>query len=182
MDDRLRPPSALVIYESMFGNTERVARAIADGLEAAGYTVICLDVGAPLPVSLDLDLLVLGAPTHAFSLSRPTTRADAVKQGAPAARGAFGLREWLSDIEPERLGNPAVAVFDTRVGKVRRLPAAAGRTTRRIARRRGFEVASPVEPFLVADTPGPLLPGEVERAKRWGRALGEERRIASRTA
>ena len=50
---------------------------------------------APARLPDDLALLVVGAPTHAFSMSRPSTRLDAVRQGADAQRAAWGMREWL---------------------------------------------------------------------------------------
>lgn len=117
----------LVVIESMFGNTERVARAIADGLRGEGLDVELRNVSpAPQHLTGDYDLLVVGAPTHTFSLSRPSTRSDARHQDASAERTATGVRQWLQDLA--WVGRPpATAVFDTRVSKVRRLPWAAGR-------------------------------------------------------
>jgi len=167
---------ALVVYESMFGNTEQVARAIAEGLALDHVTVTVKEVGeAPVDAPLDVDLLVVGAPTHAFSLSRPGTRADAVRQGAHESRQGRGLREWLSAVSgPERLG---VAVFDTRVSKVRRLPAAAGPKAAKIARQRGFTLLSKPVGFVVDDVKGPLGPHELERAAQWGRFVAGVARI-----
>ena len=70
---------------------------------------------ASVDLPADLDLLVVGAPTHAFSLSRPSTRADAVRQGAPPERATAGLREWLTAAPPQDARRLPVAVFDTRV-------------------------------------------------------------------
>jgi hypothetical protein len=117
-------------------------------------------------------VLVLGAPTHAFSLSRPATRADAVRQGAPAGRAVTGLREWLTTLPVrDRHQRLVAAVFDTRVSKVRRLPAAAGPRAARLARRRGLRLLGRPEAFLVADVRGPLVAGELERAATWGHDL-----------
>ena len=90
---------ALLVYESMFGSTSEVARAVREGLTAEGVDVALHEVrSAPAAADADFDLLVVGAPTHAFSLSRPTTRRDAVprdrlrrsradpRHGAPLAR------------------------------------------------------------------------------------------------
>lgn len=166
------PRRALVVYESMFTNTETIAAAIAEGLRAGGYEATAADVRlADLVDTRSLDLLVIGAPTHAFSLSRPSTRQDAVRQGASPGRADTGIREWLATLTPgEGRGMPAVAAFDTRVARVRRLPAASGRVSR-AARRLGFPVAARPEGFLVEDTRGPLAEGEVERAVAWGRTL-----------
>ena len=73
---------AYVVYESMFGNTAVIGQAIADGL-GQHLEVESHNVSEGLPVS-GTGLLVLGGPTHAFSMSRTATRQDAVTQGANA--------------------------------------------------------------------------------------------------
>jgi hypothetical protein len=167
----------LVVFESMFGNTEAVARAVADGL--AGTTSgepVEVDVRevtqAPSPATGGWDLVVAGGPTHAFSLSRPGTRADALSRGATQGSRDAGLREWLEHLakgpHAERL-----AAFDTRVGKVRHLPGSAATKASRLARQHGYAPAGK-ESFYVADTEGPLVPGELERAKAWGARLAVE--------
>ncbi len=93
-------PRALVVYESMFLNTEKVADAIVSGLEQAGCDATGVDVRWARQMPEVLDLVVLGAPTHAFSLSRPSTRADAVRQGAAPGRAELGLREWMATLPP----------------------------------------------------------------------------------
>jgi flavodoxin len=65
---------SLVVVESMFGNTRMIADAVANGLSAAGPVTV-VEVGdAPVAPNEDVALLVVGAPTHAFSLSRANTR------------------------------------------------------------------------------------------------------------
>jgi flavodoxin len=174
-----RPPNrkeqimdALVVYESLWGNTEEVARAVAEGL-AETMEVEVVDVASLPALPDELRLLVAGGPTHAFSLTRPTTRADAVSQGATHPTGAVGLREWLERLPGDGAG-PVVATFDTRVDKVRRLPGSAARKAARIVRQRGYRRLAPARSFYVADTPGPLLQGEVERAREWGRELAAQ--------
>ncbi|HEX5199321.1 MAG TPA: flavodoxin domain-containing protein [Actinoplanes sp.] len=174
---------ALVVYESMFGNTEAIARAVADGLCAARDLtpddVRLADV-TTMPSAEGVDLLVVGAPTHAFGLSRPSTRKDAQQRG-PIRPGAaeVGLREYLN-VSPSLTGL-AAAAFDTKVDKPR-LPGSAARRARRELRRLGCRVLVPPESFRVHGTAGPLLDGEVERARRWGAALAaalpaERRRV-----
>jgi hypothetical protein len=163
----------LVVYESMFGCTESVARAVAEGLAEGGFTVDLENVrDAEGPSGRSFDLLVLGAPTHAFSLSRPSTRLDAVRQGAPAEVATTGVREWLAGIKG-RDGRPAAA-FDTRVTKTRRLPKAASTRAARLLRRRGFRIVERPTAFLVADVQGPLVDGELERARGWGIRLAHD--------
>jgi hypothetical protein len=174
-------PSALVVFESMFGNTELVARAVAEGLEAEGVTTRVADVSvAPADLPSSVELLVVGAPTHAFSLSRPKTRIEAVRQGADAARAGIGLREWLATARPHEDHPVRVAVYDTRASKVRRLPAAAGPSAARLAKRRKFATVGRPVAFLVNEIQGPLLEGELDRAHSWGRTLSAAIRSASR--
>jgi len=172
----VQEPRALVVFESMFGNTEQVARAIADGLAAAGVATRVSEASAtPADLPSSVDLLVVGAPTHAFSLSRPKTRIEAVRQGADLAKGAIGLREWLETVRPSTDQPIHVAVYDTRVSKVRRLPAAAGQSAARLAKRRKFARVDRPVAFLVDDLQGPLVEGEIDRATSWGRSLAAER-------
>ena len=166
---------AVVVFESMFGNTEKVAREIGDGLAAEGNRVVLADVRHVRAADfVDCDLLVLGAPTHAFTLSRPSTRADAVRQGASESRATVGLREWLTGVEdlfPSGSPRPAVAVFDTRVEKVQHWPGSAARKTARVLRGRRFEVIDDPASFYVEDVRGPLVAGERERARTWAHRL-----------
>ncbi len=171
MNSSSESPRALVVHESMFLNTEKFAESVASGLRSSGWLVTSFDVRDAAPALDEYDLVVLGAPTHGFSLSRPSTRADAVRQGASAARAETGLREWLATLSPATDASPVVAVFDTRAAKVRRLPMAAARTISKLAARRGFRVVGQPEGFLVEDVGGPLCDGEIERAAAWGRTL-----------
>ena len=170
-----RTLTALVVHESMFHNTATIAEAIATSLVEEGMAVTCVDVAdAPPLESVETDLLVLGAPTHALSLSRPSTGEDAVRQGAPAEQARTGVREWLA-AAPAHLTNAGLAaMFDTRVTKVRKLPKAAGTRGGHLLKRLGFTLVRRPEPFLVDDTRGPLVEGEVQRATEWGRALARE--------
>ena len=162
---------ALVVYESMFGNTEAVARAIADGM-AGALTADVVHVGPGVTVDEDVVLLVVAAPTHAFSLSRPATRASAEEQGAPVERSAPGLREWLEGL---RLGGarPWVVAVDTRVKK-RGVPGSAARAAEKRLRHLGLKPVAPATSFWVDGTTGPLLPGELERAHGFGRLVAAE--------
>ena len=165
---------ALVVYESFFGNTESIARAIASGLRLEDVAAEAVDVGDLHDVDLDAyDLLVVGGPTHAFALSRPQTRRDAVARGGDGAYTTRGLREWLSAI-PVRSGTHLAAAFDTRVSKVRHLPASAGRSAAHMLRQRGFVLVDRPSGFLVQDVEGPLELRQMERAIAWGRSLARE--------
>jgi flavodoxin len=158
----------LVVFESMFGNSEKVARAVAAGLAERGEVEI-RDVADVTAVDLptDVDLVVLGGPTHAFSMTRPTTREDAIRQGARQGLAGRGLREWI-DTFGDELRDQQVATFDTRVTRVRRLPGSAARSAARALRRRGAHQVGVPESFFVNDVSGPLDEGELDRARAWG--------------
>lgn len=165
---------ALVAYESMFGNTERVAHAVATGLRLEGFDATVVDVSKNPSVDLDaIDLLVVGAPTHAFSLSRASTRADAVKQGGRTDSAATGMREWIQSLSTEGQA-PLAAAFDTRVTKVRYLPASASRRASRLLVEHGCTLLSSPTGFLVHDVPGPLESREIDRAIAWSRRVATE--------
>jgi len=165
-------PRAAVVCESMFGNTAALGREIGSELRDQGYDVDVWDVEqAPAPDSLDVDLLVVGAPTHAFSLSRPGTRADAVRQGADPARAHTGVREWLDVAEAPR-HQPRLVCFDTRVTRVRHLPGSAARTAMRLGDKHHLGRRLAIESFYVEDVGGPLLEGELDRARELARDVG----------
>ncbi len=165
---------ALVAYESMFGNTERVARAVSAGLRLEGVDATVVNVSHSEPVDLsDIDLLVVGAPTHGFSLSRPVTRQDAVRQGGRAEAERTGMREWLATLD-ESDRHLLVTTFDTRVTKVRYLPASASRRAARELAEHGHKMVSAPMGFLVQDVSGPLESREVDRAIAWSRRVAAE--------
>ncbi|WP_110182906.1 flavodoxin family protein [Nocardioides solisilvae] len=164
--------STLVVHESMWCNTRAVAEAVAEGLRERVGDVEVLDVArAPSPLPHGVDLLVAGGPTHAFSMSRASTRRDAVTKGAEPGHEARGLREWLDALPShDRL---AVATFDTRVAKVRRFPGSAAKAAAKEVRRHHLGRLVDVESFWVDDMAGPLLEGELDRARAWGASLAE---------
>ncbi len=167
---------AIVVYESMFGNTHRVADAIGQGLTESGefehVFVVPVD-DADDELVRGTDLLVIGGPTHVRGLSRRRSREQAVTMATKPATGVTldinapgtGLREWLDLL---RVQAAMGAAFDTR------LPfPLAGRASRKIERKlieRGYSLAVRSESFLV-DNHNVLHPGEIERASAWGRHL-----------
>jgi hypothetical protein len=172
--------NVLVVYESMFGNTQ-AAHAVADGL-SHHHDVRVEEVGrATERLDDDVALLVVGGPTHALAMSRPETRADAAAQAGTSPTVtpvATGLREWLTDLEGPSPTTVAAA-FDTRVARPR-VPGSAARRAERRLRRLGFRILRPAPSFWVTGTKGPLTDGELERARRWGAALGAEVATAQR--
>lgn len=161
---------ALVVYESMFGNTRAVAEAVARGL-ATRASVDMVEVGAaPDGIDDGIDLVVVGGPTHAFSMSRPNTRQSAADQtDAPLVSTGRGIREWIESAGPTLRGR-AVATFDTKISKAY-LPGSAARSAHKRLRRFGGRLVAPAENFVVLATAGPLAEGEQGRATRWGEHL-----------
>jgi hypothetical protein len=161
---------ALVVVESVFGNTRAVAEAVAVGL-AGRMGVRTVDViDAPTALS-GLDLLVVGGPTHAFGMTRAATRRAAAEQSGGAVEpGAVGLREWLTML-PGGVG--AAAAFDTGMLRLR-FPGSAARGAARLLGKRGYRMITRPMTFRVAGTQGPLLEGERERAVAWGVELARQ--------
>ncbi|MFI5957329.1 flavodoxin family protein [Cryptosporangium sp. NPDC051539] len=158
----------LIVVESLFGNTRQIADAVEAGLADAGPVTVAGIDEAPAELPDDVDLLVVGGPTHAFGLSRPGTRKTAADQGARDV-GARGVREWLVAL-PSAAGNVATAAFSTRLKK-RFVPGSAARAIDRRLRGSGYLPVVPPEDFWVLDTRGPLRARELDRARLWGTRL-----------
>jgi flavodoxin len=160
---------SLVVYESVFGNTEAVARAVADGLQDGGEVDLVEVSAAPDAVPDDIDVLVVGGPTHALSMTRVSTREDARKQaeGRPMVSHGRGIREWLEALERPR-STVVAATFDTKIKKP--IPGSAAKSARKRLRKLGLQVETATT-FYVDGTFGPLFDGEEERARRWGKEL-----------
>lgn len=163
---------ALVVYESMFGNTEQIARAIADGLGRYGAVEV-RNVDDMVNVPLQgIDLLIVGGPTHAFGMSRPRTRESAAQQSAtPTVTKLTGVREWLQSLAPPEPGATAAA-FDTRIRKPSWLPGLAAKSAARSLRRSGYRPAADPASFFVTGVSGPVAQGELARARQWGGSIG----------
>jgi len=169
---------ALVVYESMFGNTEVIARAIAEGLrgDAADATVEVVEASAAPPsIPADLDLLVVGGPTHAHGMSKPETRADSARRAGDrlVSRGS-GIREWIETLQGGS-AKVAAAAFDTRIKGPGVLWGSAAKAADKLLRGLGMRSAARPESFLVEGPTGPLfdrlVDGETDRARRWGETL-----------
>lgn len=161
---------ALIIVESLAGNTRAVAQAIATGLVPT-MEVTTVDVAAAgSTVPDDVDLLLVGAPTHAHGLSRPGTRRSvAVQKESGHGDAAIGVREWLAGLHAKP-GTPTVT-FDTRLSGPRWLTGSAARSAARRLAHLGLQVAAPAESFIVHGSPGSLDTGELDRARSWGQQL-----------
>ena len=170
---------AVVVYESMYGNTHLVADAIGAGLRPA-FDVSVVPVSQVSPAVLaDADLVVVGGPTHAHGMSRAATRKAAVEAASkpvsplklePDALGP-GLRDWFGT-----LGRYPVkaAAFDTRMHGPAALTGRASKGVARLLREHGFDVVAEPESFLVTKQ-DQLDPEETTRARDWGTNLASSR-------
>jgi flavodoxin I len=152
---------SLIIYDSMYGNTEKIAQAIGEGLTG---DVKVLRVGEVNTSELNtFDLLILGSPVHG---GRPT----------PA------LEAFIKKLPSNSLQGKRVAAFDTRFESedqgigLRILMSviryAAERIAKDLAKKGGRLVAEP-EGFIVENKEGPLKQGELERATNWAKGMNE---------
>jgi flavodoxin len=144
--------NSFVVYDSQFGNTERIARSIASTLSEFGRAR-AVRVGQVYPGEFQgVDLLILGCPTQGF---RPT----------------LAMQSFLGNISRETLSGLAIACFDTRFRGLLWKSSAAPRMARQL-HSMGVELLVPPESFFVKTMKkeGPLLAREVERAASW--ALG----------
>jgi flavodoxin len=162
---------SLVVYESWFGNTRRIAEQVAEALLTEGEVEV-VSVDAPLPSLLHLDLIVLGAPTHVHGLSSGPSRSGAIEQRGGIGEIGIGARGWIARLP--LCGGPPVAVFDTRAHKPELFVGSAAHRMAQRIRKRGYHLAAEPESFFVQGTPGPLEDGELERAAEWGKALVNE--------
>jgi flavodoxin I len=146
--------NTLVIYDSTFGNTQKIAQAISEVMAGPG-AVRTLRVSKVQSSDLEeVDLLVLGCPTHK---RKPTD----------------GVRAFLECVSRKSLEGVSAAVFDTRYHKPRLLTgSAAGRLAKSLRKAGAALLASP-QSFFVVSREGPLEEGETERAAAWAREILE---------
>lgn len=161
--------SIQIVVESMFGNSREVALAIADGARSAGAAVALTPVAEAGPdLDPDATLVVVGGPTHAFSMTRAATRADALREGAPYGDPRTGIREWIARATPRP--DLPVVTFDTRV-QVKLVPGSAAKSAAASLKGHGFAHVTRGPTFFVLGKEGPLAEGEHERARAWGAEL-----------
>ena len=161
--------NSLVVYESFYGNTEKIARYIAQGLQDGNAVKLKKAKDLQLQDLKEVDLLVMGSATRGFS---PCPDTVAI----------------FNKLEANALKNIKIAAFDTRIGLadikssffriiVRTGGYAAPKIAKRLRQKGGKLVTEP-EGFLVTEKEGPLKAGELERAFDWGKHL---KHVASET-
>lgn len=165
--------NALVVYESMFGNTRLLAEAVTEALRSTGADTTLLPASAAPAALTGFDFLVVGAPTHAHSLPRASTRAEATTWAADPAKALHlepgaagpGVREWLDRLVDLPVPHPAIALFSTRADIPRIFSGDAASAMKKRLRVLGSEIDAHAE-FLV-DLHNRLTHGEEERIRDW---------------
>lgn len=157
---------AIVVYESHWGNTAEIARAIAEGIGPEAQA-LPTDEATPSVVA-ESDLVVAGAPIMAFGLPSDMMVSNAGKDPKaprPADMSHPSMRHWLEGL-PESHGS--AASFET---KLRWSPGSATGAIDSHLRRAGFRTIAKSQKFVVTTPYGPLRDGEVDRARAWGTRL-----------
>jgi hypothetical protein len=158
---------AVVVYESFWGNTAAVARAIAEGL---GSGTPALATGEATAVALaGVDLIVAGSPVVGFKLPtdkmREAIRANPGPAPSPPDLSQPSMQSWLEGLPR---GHGSAAAFDTRV----RGPfGSAAPAIAKGLERAGYRVIAKPRGFIVTGKYGPMRDGELERARQWGAEL-----------
>jgi flavodoxin len=154
----------VLIYDSQFGNTEQIARAIAVGLGEYGAVEVVAAWEALARTPGPADLLLVGGPTQRHGMSQT-------------------LRAFLDRLPRGSLATTKAATFDTRYHMAALLSgSAAGQAAGQLRRTGCRLVAAPESFFVERDRPPGneqrrhgqerLEPGELARATEWGRSLG----------
>ncbi len=171
---------ALVVYESMYGNTARIAEAIGQGLDEGGIETVIDQVDDVDPTAAaGMDLLVVGGPTHAHGMTRDGTREQALRDGKNTfedpTRG-HGLRAWTEQVPPGE--GRLAAAFDTRMHGPKALTGSAAKGITQRLQQHGFQTVGEPGSFLVTKQ-STLEEGEAERARAWAYELAERCAVPS---
>jgi flavodoxin len=158
---------AVVVYESLWGNTAKVAGAVAEGIGPGAEAV---STGTATPeVLTGADLIVAGCPVFAFKMSSDRMRESIRKNPGPAPAPPDlshpSMASWLESLPS---GSAAAAAFDT---EARGPFGKAAPTIARSLEASGYRLIGKPTGFYVSGKYGPLLDGELDRAREWGRAL-----------
>jgi flavodoxin len=151
----------LIIYDSVFGNTMKVAKVIKESLKANEINIF-----RPREIKKEFvenaDVIIVGSPTRAFS---PTKN----------------IKQFLKRLPSKSLSGKKALVFDTRasieqvdsklLSALVKVYGYAGETIFKLLEKKGAKVIAEPEGFYVKNNEGPLFPGELERAAKWAKEL-----------
>ena len=154
---------SILIYDSLYGNTEKIAQSIGNVLKEQGETTLVRVGDYKMDMLVGIDLLIVGSPTQQF-------RATAATKG------------FLKGIPSGYLKGMRVAAFDTRLTQANidgtpvlphfvKLFGYAAEPISKALEKKGGLLVVPAEGFYVEGTEGPLVEGELERAAAWAKKL-----------
>ena len=127
---------AAVIYDTKFGNTEKIARALSEGMKREGLQVDCLKTDAADPNKLaEYDVLAIGAPTQAFGISGP-------------------MKEFLKKLENVDLRGKKGFAFETRLKS--RFAGSAAKGIEKKLKELGVTLVREYDSAIVGGSEGPL--------------------------
>lgn len=153
---------ALVVYDSQYGNTEQIARAIAGALPSQGDVRVCR-VSEVRPEDLSgVRLLIVGSPTQGF---RPTAAVSDFLKGLPA-NALKGVKAAAFDtrMDTKEINSRVLKLFVGMFGY-------ADAVIAKLLKQKGGELTTAGTGFIVKDKEGPLREGELERAAAWARTM-----------
>jgi flavodoxin len=155
----------VILFDSYFGNTEKVAASIKEMLDPSGELILSRFNNAPPNILEQTDILILGSPTRAFRPTKPAT-------------------DFLKNLPSNSLKGIKIAAFDTRIdlndvnSKFLRLMAGlfgyAAEPLQKIMVKKGGKAAAEPEGFYVKGTEGPMTDGELKRASAWAASMVEK--------
>ena len=161
---------AIVVYESYWGNTASVARAIAEGIGSGAQALTTTE--ATSAVIADADLIVAGSPVIAFSLPnekmRESIRLKPGKAPTPPDLSHPSLQSWMAGLSK---GKGRFAAFETRV---KMSPGGATPKIIKGLEEAGYAPIGEAQRFIVKGKFGPLHDGELDRARQWGAELAKD--------
>jgi flavorubredoxin len=144
---------AVVIYDTKFGNTEKIARALSEGMKRGGLIVDCLKIDEVDPAKLDeSDIVAIGAPTHAFRISAP-------------------MKEFLRKLENVDLRGKKGFAFDTRLKS--RFAGSAANGIEKELKELGLTIIRNYASAIVAGTEGPLEESAEKRFEQIGSEIAK---------
>jgi hypothetical protein len=160
---------AVVVYESLWGNTAAVARAIAEGLGPGAIALSTAEASAEAVAGVDL--IIAGAPVLGFRLPTDAIRAQIErdrKSPTPPDLTQPTMRSWLAGLPPDGVQGGCSAAFETRIWWS---PGGSTGAIERGLARAGYRQLAKSRKFIVEGSYGPLRGGELERARAWGAEL-----------
>jgi len=149
---------AIVIYHTRFGNTEKIAQALASGMDEQGLDVDCVNVeDVSMDKFIEYDFLAIGGPTHGFGMSKP-------------------MKAFIQKLEYANLRDMKAYAFDTK-NRSRLWGSAAKRIEKRL-KKIGMNIVKPSASAIVTGLKGPLQVGMIGKFKQIGTELARTSNVS----